>query len=90
MKIDYTIRDEKLQYNINAETAKDISIITWQNRQLWISYRWKNTFIWSKKNDTRNPLEKALGNKQKQLKIEKEKVENDTSTCDNIWKTETG
>ena len=39
---------------------------------------------------TYSPLEKALENKQKQFKIEKESVENDMRTCDNIWKTETG
>ena len=39
---------------------------------------------------TYSPLEKALENKQKQMKIEKESVENDMRTCDNIWKTATG
>ena len=31
MTIDDKIRDEKLQYDINRETAKNISIIIWKN-----------------------------------------------------------
>ena len=71
MKIDYQIKDKKLQYNINREAAK-ISTLS-SGRIEKYEYVTGEEIFPSNQNLLILPWEKLLKNKQKQLKI-KEKI----------------
>ena len=71
MKIDYQIKDKKLQYDINREAAK-ISTLS-SGRIEKYEYVTGEEIFPSNQNLLILPWEKLLKNKQKQLKI-KEKI----------------
>ena len=71
MKIDYQIKDKKLQYDINGEAAK-ISTLS-SGRIEKYEYVTGEEIFPSNQNLLILPWEKLLKNKQKQLKI-KEKI----------------